>query len=199
MDIRDRMYEHHVRKVKRHVEHVAGFCDLIADEFYPRFKRLRERKLVHDQSKLTDWDELYPYMFLSWKSHCRKTGERFEDCNPPEDWQEIVHQGTLRHVTNNRHHPEYHHVHKHGMSDDIISRYDRNAIPDRLVDATDMSDLDIAEMCADWCGVAQEMGTNVLDWMDANVYFGGHQKARWYFTRSQRELIVEILHGVWSS
>lgn len=82
----------------------------------------------------------------------------------------------------NCHHPEYY------AEDAELNYRDRDEKPEKIIDATKMQDLDIAEMCADWLGMAEELGDNAKDWADKNV------NVRWKFTDNQTDLIYRIIN-----
>jgi len=63
---------------------------------------------------------------------------------------------------------------------------------DKMVDATKMSDLDIAEMTADWAAMGEERGNSPKEWADKNV------NKRWKFTKDQEKLIYELIKSVWA-
>lgn len=88
------------------------------------------------------------------------------------------------HVHSNRHHPEFY--------DDTgkINREDRDKKPDKIVDATKMEDLDIAEMISDWLAMSEERGNKCIDWADKNV------NIRWKFTDKQKDLIYKLIKGI---
>jgi hypothetical protein len=49
-----------------------------------------------------------------------------------------------------------------------------------------MSDVDIAEMVADWAAMSQELGTSLKDWVNKTV------NKKWKFTEKQTKLINDI-------
>ena len=60
-----------------------------------------------------------------------------------------------------------------------------------MVDASEMTRLDIAEMVCDWCAVSEERGNTPKSWADKNV------NVRWEFTDEQKDLIYELIDGIW--
>ena len=96
-------------------------------------------------------------------------------------------EATIHHIKNNRHHPEFHTDQVEG----ILNTNDRDKPPEELVDGTKMPDLDIAEMCADWCAMAEELKNNPIKWADDNI------GVRWRFDDEQTEWIYKILNKVW--
>ena len=94
------------------------------------------------------------------------------------------------HVNSNSHHPECH----SNQTDNLINRDDRDRPPEEMVDATKMTDLDIAEMVADWSAMSEEKGTNTpMEWADKNV------NIRWKFKKEQKELIYKLMNEIWDS
>jgi len=73
----------------------------------------------------------------------------------------------------------------------MFNRDNRDAVPDTMVNATAMPDVYIAEMCADWMAMSEELSSRPQDWADMNV------NVRWKFTDEQVELIYNILNKIW--
>lgn len=190
VEIRSEMLRHHLKRTREHINAVRGFCDKIAKHF-PQYNDILSRKQEHDQSKLQPGPEMFGYLFVNWKYHCEWHGKDFDDCLPPARVDDVMHNATLLHVTGNSHHPEYHHVREHGFSPDIISRKDRDQAASSIVDGTSMPDLDLLEMCADWCAVSVEVKGNPMHWADQNI------GVRWKFLSRQENLIRDTLSKVW--
>ena len=167
------------KRTKNHIDLVRKYCKKIAD-YDDRFEDLIDRGLVHDDSKFED-QEYEPYVYITWKYKCEDNGKNFE-C--PEDMEDRMNEATEHHVHNskNRHHPE-----SHSDQKETINREDRDKPTDEAIDATKMSNLDVAEMCADWVSVAQERGNSAKDWANKNV------NIRWKFNEDQKELIYELI------
>lgn len=178
------MSNQYYNRTDRHVGLVHKYCHLIADKF-PEFEELRQRAIVHDDSKYKE-PELSPYMFITWKYYCADTGLDFQQCNPPDNIDELMMEATHHHVTTNSHHPEYHSPDK----TNLINRENRDKPPKKMVDATSMPRLDIAEMVADWSAMGEERGNSAKEWADKNV------NIRWKFTDEQVELMYEIMERV---
>lgn len=183
-DTQKRMKKWYEDRTNAHIKKVQKYCKKVADKF--DFPELIERGEIHDKSK---WEnpELDPYVFITWQYKCKDEGWDFEECNPPEDIEEKMEEATMHHITSeyNRHHPE---CHSESIS---LNKENRDDIPDTMVDATKMKDLDIAEMCADWMSMSEEKGGKPQGWAKKNV------NVRWKFTDEQEELIYEILDEVW--
>jgi len=179
-----KMKEFFEKRTNKHIDAVKKFCKKIADYDEERFGKLTEQVKDHDQSKFKD-PEIEPYIYVTWSYKCKDDGVDFD---PPEGMDEKMNEATTFHVLNNSHHPEKH----AGEDSNVINKEDRdNPIRDKIIDATDMPDLDIAEMVGDWCAVSQERGNSPKSWADKNV------NVRWKFTDEQKDLIYELIEAVW--
>ena len=187
-DLDKKMKDWFHQRTGDHIGTVQAYCRKIAKEF-PEFAELIERGEKHDASKYKD-PEIDPYIYTTWKYKCKDDGMDFEDCNPPEDMDDKMQEATLHHIFNNKHHPEYH-LPKSKQTKDVLNEGDRDATPDSIVDATNMERIDISEMVADWCAVSKERGSSPKGWADKNV------NVRWKFTDDQKDLIYELIDGVW--
>lgn len=181
----DEMKKWYEQRTSRHIKLVGKYCEKISQEF-PEFKELIERAKVHDNSKYES-PEMAPYIWLTWKYKCKDDGKDFNSYDPPEDIDERMHEATEHHVLNNSHHPEYH----CGKKEDVINRDNRDKPSGKVLDATKMPDLDIAEMCADWCAMSEEKSTDPKEWADKNI------NKRWKFTDEQSRLIYKLIESVW--
>lgn len=177
------MKEQFDKRTKRHIKLVGKYCKKIAKYDPSRFDKLLERLKVHDDSKFKA-PEYEPYLWITWQYKCKDAGEEF---TLPPGFADKMSVATLHHVTTNSHHPEYHSPRKTGL----INRENRDKPPKEKVDATTMPEIDVAEMVADWCGMAEEKNTNPKEWARNNV------NVRWKFTKSQSDLIYELLDAVW--
>jgi hypothetical protein len=172
-----------MERTNAHMTRVAVYMVKLIAEDPQRFGGLCDRILAHDRSKLTA-PEMLPYVYISWDYKCKDDGVPFE---MPKEMKDAMNEATLHHVTTNSHHPEFHQEKETGL----INRDDRDKPPEEMVDATKMPDLDIAEMCADWCAMSAEKGGTPHDWAKKNV------NVRWKFTPEQEKLIYEILDKAW--
>ena len=179
------MKERFETRTKMHIKLVGKYCKKIAKYDSDRFGELLERLKVHDASKFKS-PEYEPYLWINWQYKCRDEGKELE---LPPGFADKMSAATLHHVTKNSHHPEYHSPRKTGL----INRGNRDKPPKEIVDATAMPEIDIAEMVADWCGMAEERKTNPKEWADRNV------NVRWKFTKVQKDLIYELIDEVWES
>ena len=92
-------------------------------------------------------------------------------------------------ITSNNHHPEY--WNNDVADEDLLNTKDRDGIPDKIIDATDMPGDYIYEMVADWCAMSEEKGNTPKQWADMVV------GKRWKFNKIQTDLIYEIIDKVW--
>ena len=95
-------------------------------------------------------------------------------------------EATEHHVLNNRHHPEFH----GDRTKNVINLSDRDKSTSEIINAERMSNIDIAEMCADWLAVSEERGTVATDWADKNI------NVRWKFIPEHVDLIYELIGAV---
>lgn len=131
----------------------------------------------HDLSKLEE-PEKTPYIYISWMYKEKAEGREFiipEEVNSDE--------ATLHHILNNSHHPEFHQEEKVGL----LNRKDRDGLPAKIIDATKMPIMDIAEMVCDWAAMAEEKGTSAKNWADKVI------NKRWKFTEDQVKLIYNLI------
>ena len=119
---------------------------------------LLKRLKDHDQSKYSSKERI-PYIWLSWWHKEKNAGRKFEY---PEGMKEKVKKAAKSHIVINKHHPQAH------------SSIDK------------MSDVDIAEMIADWAAMSQELKDDLKAWTDKSV-------KRFKFNKEQTKLIYELL------
>ena len=174
-----RMIDWFEKRTNLHINLVQKYCRKIEDYDPIRFAGLSEQAEEHDQSKYEE-PEREPYVYITWQYYCKDHGKKFD---APKDLEKQMSKATEHHVKANPHHPEY-----HSLEDvNFINREDRDKPPDKIVDATKMPDMDIAEMAADWMAMSDEKGTKPKEWADKNV------NVRWKFTPEQVDLIYELL------
>jgi hypothetical protein len=186
--ITDEMLDFYEKRTNKHIKLVQKYCDKLCNYvlfnnmpldmiFYSRGKR-------HDISKFLS-PEYEPYVLITWDYKCKSENKKFD---LPDSIREQMNNVSNLHIRNNSHHPEYH----CDQIDNFINREDRDAIPDKMIDATKMSDIDIMEMVADWCAMSEEKGTNTpREWADKNI------NIRWKFTKEQIVFIYKCIDKVW--
>lgn len=171
-----------IKRTERHIQLVQKYCAFI-EKIHPEFKGLTERANEHDASKLEE-PEKTPYIFITWQYKMKKDGKKYD---LPGGMKEKASLATEHHVKSNDHHPEKHSE----EAIQIINREDRGKPPAKVIDATKMGKMDIAEMVADWCGVSEEVGTSPKDWADKNVGI------RWEFGKENSDLIYKLIGEIW--
>ena len=172
-------------RTKKHIELVQKYCQKIYDYDKKRFTDILDRGKEHDQSKYRE-PEMAPYILITWEYHCKDLGK---ECKLSKKSRDEMNEATEHHIKNNAHHPEFH---SNSTNESTINRENREAIPDKMVDATKMSDLDIGEMCADWAAMGEERGSTPKEWANKNV------NKRWKFTEEQERLIYDLIQAIWA-
>jgi hypothetical protein len=182
--ITDEMRQHYLKRTNKHIDLVKKYCKKIDGVKEPALDGIMERAEEHDQSKLSN-PEMDPYIFITWEYKCKDDGK---PCNYPKELKDKMNEATEHHIKNNRHHPEYH---DDSRESGMINRDNRDAVPDKMVDATKMEELDIAEMVADWCAMSEERGNTPEEWAKKNI------NKRWKFTKKQEGLIWDLIDYLW--
>jgi len=181
----DEMIKFFEKRTAEHIARVDKFCKKIEDLFPGRFKGIADRGKTHDDSKYKD-PEYKPYLFITWDYRCKDTGDKFD---LPKEMSEKMNAASNHHVNSNRHHPEFHDENAF----DTISRENRDKPSGKKVDASKMTDTDIAEMIADWSSMSEEKNEpGPKGWADSNV------NVRWTFTDAQKDLIYELIEALWN-
>lgn len=177
--ITNEMLKHFKNRTDQHIYLVQKYCRRIYDSDPAFFKWLIALSMQHDESKFKA-PEIDAYMHIQWHYFMKDEGKEY---NPPANIKDEMDKATFHHVTNNRHHPEFHSPTKINL----INREDRDMPPKDLVDARTMTNVDIAEMCADWLSMAEEKETDVRNWANKNI------GVRWNFSPQQTDLIYKII------
>jgi len=138
----------------------------------------------HDASKFQK-PEYTPYVWLTWDYKMKDDGVDFE---LPPKIAEQGHEATLHHIRTNEHHPEYW---DKNFEDGMLNKKDRDGIPEKPVDATEMPVSAIEEMCCDWCAMSEERGNNPYDWADKVI------GTRYHFTPRQIYVIYDTIEKLW--
>ena len=167
-----KMVDHYWKRTENHIGLVKKYADLIFKYDPAKFRQLQIRANTHDASKFEE-DEYEPYIWLTWRYKCADDDTKFE-C--PDGMEEKIDAATLHHIVENHHHPEF---------------YGGTVEKGETVDATEMDEIDIAEMVADWCAMSEERGNSPRDWADDTV------NKRWKFDVPQKDLIYELIDAVW--
>lgn len=162
-------------RTRRHIALAQKYGAAIAEAF-PEYSSLPDEMRDHDASKFTE-PEYTPYVFMTWQ-------KKHSDFKPPDSVN--IQATTLHHVVNNSHHPES------WSPNPAINAQNRDAPPAEIVDATRMPEIAIAEMCADWAAMGEELGNSPLDWAESQI------GKRWRFTVEQEALIYTLLEAIWN-
>jgi hypothetical protein len=183
-DVRNEMEDWFKKRTKLHITLVQKYLDKIIALGLPELNpEVLESEKDHDTSKWED-PEREPYVHVSWKYRQQDLGKKYE---PPADTAQKMKEATYHHVKNNKHHPEYW---DDTTTPDSINPKDREAKPDKPVDATKMPLDYVAAMVADWLAMSEEKGTSIGSWVSKNV------NVRWKFTPEQVALIDKLVDQV---
>jgi phage-related protein (TIGR01555 family) len=126
---------------RRHCEAVRQGIDTLLESFdFEALEalELRSRARTHDASKMSRPEQRW----FVWNTHryrCAALGVQYDE---PGEVSETVRNAVQFHKARNRHHPEYHES------------------------PADMTDVDLAELAADWSAVSAENGSSAIDWLD---------------------------------
>lgn len=153
------MIESFEKRTSQHIDLVRKYMKLLAGFGNLDADELAERGEEHDADK---WEMQTPYCWVTEYYRFKNSGKDI-----PADVQkqyDLSREATGQHVKQNQHHPEAH--------DDIA----------------DMTDLDLAEMVADWSAMAEELDQgSARGWADKNV------GKKWKFTDEQTETIYDMI------
>jgi len=177
------MLNHYMKRTKKHIALVQKYGKKIYESNPKRFKDLPKQLEVHDQSKF-EKPEKEPYIHLTWKYKMKDDGKEYAIS---KELQKKIEDATLHHIVTNSHHPEYHSIDK----TNLVNKKDRDGIPNKIVDATKMREIDLAEMCADFCGMSEEKGNSPKEWLNKTI------NKRWKFTDKQVKLIYDLVKIAW--
>jgi len=143
----DKKEQYFVLRTMNHI-HLVRKAAIEIVKAHPEFKELLVNVASHDKSKLEE-PEYSPYIELTWNTY--KNKEPYKTPGTIDD--EKQNQATLHHILNNSHHPEYWLENK---EDANIDPKDRNKSL-KVVDASKMPPIAIAEMVADWQAMSEEL------------------------------------------
>lgn len=173
------MQENYFSSTGKHLKGVLSYIDKVYKLDPVKYAALPVRKLIYDASKNSE-PEFTPYCFMLW-----------QQSNPKflisAEMQQEIKKAVFHHWKCNRHHPEFHDPsiklkNVVDMEDDIP--------PNKIVDGTPMTDLDIAEMTSDWCAMADDAGISGEKW--AKDHIGKHYK----FTDDQVKMIYTLIKAI---
>jgi len=178
------MKTHFDDRTKMHIKLVQKYMGKIIN-IDKQFQALKKRMSKHDASKFRG-TEYIPYVSITWMYKCQRDGVEWEI---PDEMKDKATKATIHHMLSNKHHPEY--WDENFDADEMFNAKNRDGVPRKMVDGTEMEPLSIAEMIADWCAVSEERGTNPNDWLNANV------NKRWKFTDLQVKFMKTLLKKIW--
>ena len=181
--ITNEMIEYFYERTNRHIDLVKKYGRLINELGIEGLEDIVEVCNKHDASKF-EQPERDDYIFISWDYKCKDDGTEFD---LPQEIKDNMNRASEHHVKNNAHHPEY-----YCKQEDVkFDRHDRDKL-EKIVDATKMPEISLAEMVADWCAMSEELGKNTpKEWADNNV------NIRWNFNDSQVKFIYDLISKIW--
>ena len=144
-----------LERTRKHINLVRKYGTKIYLSSRIKFAELPDIISIHDESKFSK-QELEPYKELTWKYKCRNEGIPYK-CS--KKMERAMKKATEHHITTNKHHPEC----WCNRTADLINTKDRDKPPTKIIDATEMPTVYIAEMVADWCAVSEERGNSPRD------------------------------------
>lgn len=177
---KDKMQEHYKKRTDQHINCVKNCASHLADKNHDIADELLNQVASHDDSKWKE-PEFTPYVYLTWRYKCQDDDIEFD---MPDGMDDKIHKATWHHVSTNRHHPEYW---DSDASPRSINKEDRDASPEKPIDATKMDKISLAEMVCDWNAMGLERGNTAKSWADKVV------GSRFLFTEEQEELIYKYI------
>jgi GNAT superfamily N-acetyltransferase len=150
------------KRTSEHINRVIKYLKALRGTEGLSNAELMKRAKVHDKDKYTDKELILPYIWLTeWHRIDNEGGPISDELQAMKD---LTRDATGKHIKNNLHHPEAHSSPK------------------------DMSNLDLAEMVADWAAMAEELGEgSPRGWADKNV------GSKWKFFPEQRDFIYSLI------
>lgn len=179
--LKTEMKDHFGVRTNLHINLFNKYLNKIVELNLPEVNNEELLQDSHDKSKWSE-PEYTPYLHISWKYKSQGEGKIYE---PPQEIKDDMNAATYHHIKNNRHHPEY--WDPSTTLQPSLNQTNRDAKPEKLVDATKMPLTHVAGMVADWLAMSEEKNTKVKDWVDKNV------NIRWKFTIPQVDLINNII------
>ena len=173
----------HIALVQKYAEIIYYRCDEVGAS-------LVTNSHEHDASKYLP-PEIRPYIYLTWgkQNGMDFSGlfalmpiEKVHGYKTSDDIRAAIRSATLHHITTNKHHPEAH-------ADSVQSGPRDSGEATVPLDLPNMDVISMAEMCADWAAMSEELGTDLVEWATKNI------GSRWQFTSGQRRLIYKFLQA----
>ena len=161
--------EFFIDRTAKHISLVEKYAKLIGKKHPDINDELLRNVIDHDSSKYCSDEELIPYIFLTDFHRYKGDKDKMDD-----ELKELTDKACLHHLEVNPHHPEY-------FKPEDYERGEKFT-PDG------MGKIDIAEMCADWLAMGEELGNSAIDWYDSV------KETKYDFTDEQDKLIKEMLN-----
>jgi hypothetical protein len=184
--ITEEMVNWFIERTNKHISLVQKYCQKIYNLDSNKYAKILDLGENHDANKFKE-PELIPYIILNWYHYCN---DHNMDFDYTQEMQNMVNKATEHHILNSLHHPEHWQDKKTGL----INLDDRDSvnIPIDIIDGTNMPDLYIGEMVADWCAMAEERKENTPEgWAKKTL------NIRWKFSNSQISLIYNLINSIW--
>lgn len=182
-NLHEQMKDWLVKRTRNHIHLVQKYAKKIEDYDPKRFQGLVNIAQKHDQSKFHE-PEFSPYQHIAWQYHMKDLGKEYD---PPADTKDKMNAATEHHIKRNSHHPEY----WTNETSNLINRENRDKPPEKMINASKMPDVAIAEMVSDWLAISEEKSTDPIEWADKNV------NVRWKFTPEQTKLIYTLIKDIY--
>jgi hypothetical protein len=169
-------------RTEKHIVLVQKYAQIIYERFDHVPAELVTRAFKHDASKYQP-PEYTPYVYLTWGKKCgmdfTDICRRMPECKihgfrTPQNILDAIDKATFHHITNNEHHPEFF---APNLTDDKT----------KIVIATAMDVISLAEMCADWAAMSEELGTGLVQWAYGKI------DIKWRFHPDQKRHIADFL------
>jgi hypothetical protein len=126
-------------RTEDHINRVRKSLKLLMKAFPALNKKVLVGRLnTHDNIKYSSEEKEW-YIWLTWFYKMQQEGKTFEY---PPGIEEKVREATYHHITNERHHPQFHKSPEHMLNEDL------------------------AEMVADWAAMGEELGTSLHEWAE---------------------------------
>lgn len=171
------MEQHFYKRTEAHIKLVQKYgLHFLDNKFVPY--TFASKLITHDSSKMLS-PEYKPYVNITWNYYCQRNNI---EVNFTELEKEAMHNATVHHVKTNKHHPEY-----WSKEYDCINKQDRDK-PAKIIDASEMPFIYIAEMVCDWLAVSEERNTNPIQWANQNI------GVRWFFSPEQVKFIYFLIN-----
>ena len=162
MIITEEMINHFVQRMNKHRELVNYFANKMNHSFFE-----------HDRDKFED-EVICTQIKFSWS--------KFKNIPLSKEDRTMSDIVTLKHITTQKHHPEY------WIEDKSVLQNFTRRHPIYNLNCQKMSKTALIEMCCDWCAMGKEFHNTAIWWADRTV------NKRWCFTGEQTKFIYDTLY-----